>query len=180
MVKNNKIYENEIVENKKMFYMVQDTPFNRKHNNFHVGDVFVTSAKANQKRFEYKKALFSLHKTKRQKKILFIEKLHEKIRKSINKNLPSRQKSIVVFETLQQCQALSQKWARFNIKPLFIYEVQLSGKLHKCSCTPDDAKENVSKQQHIDGITTYWKGEKDTGLFEWLFQGKVTILNNPL
>lgn len=166
----------EIVENRKMFYKVQDTPFNKKYNNYSVGDVFIANSKHNPKKSAYRKALFSLHRTDRQRKILFIERLHEKIRKSIDKNLPSRQASIVVFENLEQCQALAKKWARFDIKPLHIYAVELTGKLHKCSCTPDDKKTNVSKQQHIDGITTYWKGEKDTGLVEWLFQGKVKIV----
>ena len=166
----------EIVENRTMFYMVQDTPFNRKFNNYAVGDTFVASSKHNPKKRAYRKALFCLYKTDRQRKILFIERLHEKIRKSIDKNLPSRQASIVVFENLEQCEALAKKWARFDIKPLHIFEVELTGKLHKCSCTPDGKKTNVSKQQHIEGITTYWKGEKYTGLFEWLFQGKVKII----
>ncbi len=165
----------EIVENKKMFYMVQDTPFNRKYNDYKVGDVFVANSKHNPKKHAYRKAFFSLHKTERQKRIMFIEDLHEKVRKSIDKNLPSRQASIVVFENLEQCEALAKKWARFNISPLHIFEVELTGKLHKCSCTPDDEKENLSEQQHTEGITTYWKGEKDTGLSEYLFQGKVKV-----
>ena len=167
----------ENVKDRKMFYMMQDTPFNRKYNNYSVGDVFIANSKHNPKKRAYRKALFSLHKTARQKKILFIERLHEKIRKSIDKNLPSRQASIVVFENLQQCEALVNKWARFDIKPLHILEVELTGKLHKCSCTPDEKKENVTKDQHIKGITTYWKGEEDTGLFEWLFQGQVRVIN---
>ena len=166
----------EFVENRKMFYIVQDTPFNRKYNNYNEGDVFVANSKHNPKKIAYRKAFFSLHKTKRQKRILLIEGLHEKIRKSIDKNLPSRQSSIVVFESLEQCEALAKKWARFDIKPLHIYQVELTGKLHKCSCTPDEEKDNISKQQHVEGITTYWKGEKDTGLFEWLFQGQVKIV----
>lgn len=166
----------EIVENRKMFYMVQDTPFNRKYNNYDVGETFVANSKHNPKKCAFRKALFSMHRTDRQRKILFIERLHEKIRKNIDKDLPSRQASIVVFENLGQCEALAKKWARFDIKPLHIFEVELTGKLHKCSCTPDDKKENLSKEQHIEGITTYWKGEKNTGLFEWLFQGKVKII----
>ncbi len=166
----------EYVKDKKMYYIVQDTPFNRKYNNYNIGDVFVVNSKHNSKKYAYRKALLSFHKTERQKRILFIERLHEKIRKSIDKNLPSRQSSIVVFENLQQCEGLVKKWARFNIKPLHIYEVELTGKLHKCSCTLDDEKENISKQKHIEGITAYWKGEKDTGLFEWLFQGQAKIV----
>ena len=158
-----------------MYYIVQDTQDERKYHNFNEGDVFDADKKHNPKRLAYRRALLSMHKTKRQKKILEIEKLHEKIRKSIDKELPSRQASIVVFENVDQCIALAKKWARFNIKPLKIYEVELSGKLHKCSCTPDDKKENVSKEQHIQGITTYWKGETDTGLSEWLFQGKAKV-----
>lgn len=40
----------EIVENKKMYYMVQDTPFNRKYNNHSVGDVVVANSKHNPKK----------------------------------------------------------------------------------------------------------------------------------
>lgn len=165
----------EIVEKRKMFYIVQDTPFDRKYHNYKEGDIFEAGKKHNSKRHAYHQALFSLHKSKRQKKILQIEKLHEKIRKGIDKELPSRQSSIVVFENLDECLALSKKWARFNINPLKIYEVELFGKLHKCSCTPDEKKENVSNSQHILGITAYWKGEEKTGLYEWLFQGKAKV-----
>ncbi len=173
----------EIVENRKMYYIVQDTSFDRKYNNYDEGEIFEAGKRHNSKRFAYRKAFFSINKTKRQKKILKIEKLHEKIRKNINKDLPSRQASIVVFESLDECLALSKKWARFNIKPLKIYEVELYGKLHKCSCTPDEKKENVSIEKHIEGITTYWKGEADTGLYEWLFQGRARvkkIINLPI
>ncbi len=166
----------EIVERRKMFYIVQDTPHNRKYHNYNEGDVFEAGKKHNSKRFAYRKAFFSLHKTARQKKILQMEKLHEKIRKSINKDLPSRQSSIVVFENLNECLALSKKWARFNIRPLKIYEVELSGKIHKCSCTPDEEKENVSRAKHVDGIKLYWKGDADTGLYEWLFEGKAKVI----
>ncbi len=35
----------ELVENKKMFYMVQNTPLNQKYHNHEIGDKFKTSKK---------------------------------------------------------------------------------------------------------------------------------------
>lgn len=165
----------EIVENRKMLYMMQNTPLNQKYHNYEVGDTFKTSARHNPKRISFIKAHFKLKKSAQDKKILFRESLHEKIRKSIDKNLPSRQSAIVVFENMDQCKALAKKWARFNIKPLKIYEVALTGKLHKCSCVSDEIKDKYSKEEHVKGITTYWEGKEQTGLYEWLFEGNVKV-----
>lgn len=168
----------EIVKDKEMFFMVQDTPFNRKYHNYKVGDLCDCLKKHNEKYVNYKKAKRKFLKSKREKKIVFMEGLHEKIRKSINKQLPSRLSSIILYDNAKDCFNLSEKWMNnAQLKPLGIFKVKCDGKLHACAVTPDEAKpKELTKKAHVDGITRFWRGDPFAEKYEYFFQGKAEIV----
>ena len=173
----------EFVKDKEMYFMVQDTPFNRKYHNYKLGDFCDCSNKHNAKYVSYKKARLKLFKTQREKKIIFMEFLHEQVRKSIDKKLPSRLSSIILYDNLEDCYNLAKKWKNnANIVPLGLFKVKCEGKLHACATTPDKKKPaSLSKKDHLEGLIRYWKGDKEAETQEYLFQGKAEIIEilNP-
>ena len=100
----------EFVKDKEMYLIVQDTPFNRKYHNYKLGDICDQTKKHNAKYVSYKNAKYKLFKSPKEKKLVFMENLHEKVRKLINKELPSRLNSTILYDNLEACYQLAKKW----------------------------------------------------------------------
>lgn len=168
----------EFVKGKEMYFIVQDTEFNRKYHNYNLGD-FCDCSKAHNAKFEsFKNAKRKIFKTPREKKLVFMETLHERVRKSINPELPSRLESIVLYDNLNDCLNLAQKWNKNSGKrPLGLFKVKCDGKLHACATTPDDKKPTeLTKEAHISGITRFWQGDPSAEVKEYFFQGNAQII----
>lgn len=161
-----------------MYYVVQDTEFNRKYHNYKVGDFCDCSKKHNAKYVSYKKAKRKIFKTPREKKIVFMESLHEKVRKSINKQFPSRMQSIILYDNIEDCHKLIQKWNKnVGVGALGLFRVKCDGKLHACATTPDGKKPvELTTKAHIEGITRFWKGDETAETKEYFFCGKAEII----
>ena len=168
----------EFVKDKEMYFMVQDTPFNREYHNYKLGDICDCSKKHNAKYVNYKKAKHKLFKTPKEKRTVFMESLHEKVRKSINPELPSRLSSIILYDNLEDCYELAKKWDKnAGRTPLGLFKVKCEGKLHACATTPDEQKSNeLKKEAHIAEITRFWQGDKTAKTQEYFFQGKAEII----
>lgn len=168
----------EFVKDKEMFLIIQDTPFNRQYHNYKLGDFCDCSRQHNAKYVKLKKAKRKLFKTPKEKRIVFMETLHEKVRKSINPELPSRLCSIILYETKEDCFELAKKWQKnAGITPLGLFKVKCEGKLHACATTPDEQKPNeLKKEAHIAGITRFWQGDATAKTQEYFFQGKAEII----
>lgn len=168
----------EVVKEKEMFYIVQDTPFNRKYHNYSVGDFCDCLKKHNAKFVSFKKAKRKLFKTPKEKRLVFMEHLHEKVRKSINPKLPSRLSSIILYDNIQDCINLSKKWKQnANLEVLGLFKVRCDGVLHACATTPDEQKsKKLIKQDHIAGITRFWQGDEFAEVKEYFFKGNAEII----
>ena len=168
----------EFVKDKKMYYMVQDTPFNREYHNYKIGDICDCSKEHNAKYVSYKKAKRKIFKTPREKKMVFMERLPEKVRKSIHPDLPSRLSSIILYDNVVDCYELAKKWKNnAGFEPLGLFKVKCEGKLHACATTPDEKKPaELTKEAHIAGITRFWKGDSTAKTQEYFFQGKAEII----
>lgn len=173
----------EFVKDKEMYLLVQDTSFNRKYHNYKIGDICDCSKEHNAKNHAYKIAKRKVFKSPREKKIVFLEGLHEKIRKSINPDLPSRLSSIILYDNIDDCLELAAKWKKnAGLKPLGLFKVKCEGKLHACATTPDEEKSTeLKKENHIAGIAKFWKGDSTAKTQEYLFQGKAQVIkiHNP-
>lgn len=168
----------EFVKDKEMYLIVQDTEFNRKYHNYKLNDMCDCSKQHNSKYASYKKAKRKIFKTPREKKLVFMESLHEKVRKSINPELPSRLESIILYDNIEDCLDLAKKWKKKSgISPLGLYKVKCNGKLHACAATPDEKKPaELTKEAHIQGITRFWQGDKTAKVHEYFFQGNAQII----
>jgi len=168
----------EFVKDKEMYFMVQDTPFNRKYHNYKIGDVCDCIKEHNERYVSYKKAKRKWFKTPKEQKIVFMEGLHEKVRKSINPELPSRLSSIILYDNIEDCLKLAKKWQKnAGLSPLGLFKVKCEGKLHACTTTPDEKKPaELTKQAHIEGITRFWKGDSTADTQEYFFQGRAEII----
>ena len=168
----------ENVKDKQMYLIIKDTPLNRKYHNYKLGDICDDSKKHNEKYVNFKKSKIKIFKTKGEKKTVFMEKLHEKVRKKINPLLPSRLNSIILYGNINDCIELSLKWEKnSNTKVLGFYKVKCDGILHACATTPDEKKpKNLTEKAHIDGITRFWKGDKTAKTQEYFFKGKAEII----
>ena len=168
----------EFVKDKIMFYMVQDTSFNRQYHNYKLGDFCDCSKQHNEKYVGYKQAKRKLFKTKREKKRVFMESLHEKVRKSINPEFPSRLSSIILYDNLDDCIHLSKKWEKYTGNGVLgLFKVRCEGKLHACAVTPDEERPpEMTKKAQIVGIERFWKGDPNAKTQEYFFQGKAEII----
>ena len=168
----------EFVKDKEMYLIVQDTEFNRKYHNYQLNDICDSSKKHNAKYASYKKAKRKIFKTPREKKLVFMESLHEKVRKSINSELPSRLESIILYDNIENCLTLAKKWKENSgISSLGLFKVNCNGKLHACATTPDEMKPAcLTKEAHIQGITRFWQGYKTAKVQEYFFQGNAQII----
>ena len=168
----------EFVKGKEMYLIVQDTEFNRKYHNYKLGDVCDCDKRHNQKYVNYRKAKRKLFKTQREKKLVFMESLHEEVRKSVNPELPSRLSSIILYDNKEDCLELAKRWSQnTGIVPLGLFKVECDGKLHACATTPDEQKpKELTKVAHIDGLTRFWVGDKNAEEHEYFFQGKAQII----
>ena len=140
---------------------------------------FVTvQKKHNAKYISYKKAKRKIFKTPREKKMVFMESLHERVRKSINPELPSRLSSIILYDNLTDCYELVKSWKNnAGLSLLGLFKVSCEGKLHACTTTPDEQKPTqLTKEAHLAGITRFWQGDKTAEIQEYFFQGKATII----
>ena len=108
-----------------------------------------------------------------------MEELHEKVRKSINSDLPSRFSSIILYDNIDDCYELAKKWKKnAGVEPLGLFKVKCEGKLHACATTPDDKKTTeLSKEVHIAGITRFWVGDVTAKTQEYFFQGRAEIID---
>ena len=168
----------EFVYGKEMYLIVQDTEFNRKYHNYKVGDLCDCSKKHNAKYVKFKQAKRKLFKSPREKKLVFMESLHEKVRKSIDPNLPSRLESIILYDNIEDCLNLAKRWKKnAGISPLGLFKVCCEGKLHACATTLDEKKPaELSEEAHIQGITRFWRGDETAEEQEYFFQGKAKII----
>lgn len=168
----------EFVKDKIMYLIIQDAEINRKYHNYKLGDICDYSKKHNQKYISYKKAKRKIFKTPKEKKIVFFESLHEKVRKKINPQLPSRLSSIILYDNIQDCYSLAEKWKNnAGISPLGLFKVKCEGKLHACATTPDEQKpKELTKEAHIKGITRFWQGDKEAKVQEYFFQGNAEVI----
>lgn len=168
----------EFVQNKPMYLIIQDTEFNQKYHNYKLGDICDCSKQHNAKYVSYKKAKHKWFRTPKEKRIVFMESLHEKVRRSINPDLPSRLESIILYDNAQDCLDLAKKWkTNSGIVPLGFFKVNCTGKLHACATTPDEKKpKELTKQAHLAGITRFWQGDKNAKVKEYFFQGQAQII----
>ena len=168
----------EYVKDKEMYLIVQDTPFNRQYHNYKLGDFCDCEKEHNSKYVNFKNAKRKLFKTPGEKRTVFMESLHEKVRKSINSELPSRLESIILYDNIESCRQLAEKWKRKAGKlALGFFKVRCEGKLHGCAVTPDEQKATkLKKKDHIAGITRFWKGDQRAETQEYFFQGKAQVI----
>lgn len=168
----------EFVKDKVMYLIIQDTPFNRIYHNYKKGDICDCVKEHNPKYVNYKKAKRKIIKTPREKRIVFMESLHERVRKSINPELPSRLSSIILYKTAEDCYKLAKKWEKnTGCKPLVFAKVKCEGKLHACATTPDEQKsDKLIKDDHVAGITRFWMGDENAETQECFFQGKAEVV----
>ena len=168
----------EFVKDKELYLIIQDTPFNRQYHDYKLGNFCDCLQEHNAKYVSFKKAKRKFFKTPKEKRIVFMESLHEKIRKKVNPDLPSRLSSIILYDNIDDCYELAKKWNKnAGVAPLGLYKVKCEGKLHACATTPDENKSNkLKKEDHIAGITRFWKGDITAKTQEYFFEGKAQII----
>lgn len=168
----------EQVENREMYLIVQANDINKKFHNYKLHDVCDYTKKHNEKYISLCKAKRKILKSTRDKKRIFMETLHEKVRKSINPELPSRLESIILYDNIEDCLQLAKKWEKnTGNPPLGLYKVRCSGLLHACATTPDELRPSeFTKDAIIPLLKRFWQGDEKAVVKEYFFKGTAEIV----